>query len=99
VSQKTVKEINAGIKELKQSGAYSRIIEGYLFPVMLNVTVNTWWYFYIVIIGTLAYSVHALRLAIAEKYSPLGSFIFVSIFALGGGTVRDIMTGSYPVFL
>ena len=98
VSQKTVKEINGAITKLKQSGAYSRIIEGYLFPVMLNVTVNTWWYFYIVMIGTLAYSLHALRLAIAEKYSLLGSFIFVSIFALGGGTVRDIITGSYPVF-
>ncbi|HEA67713.1 MAG TPA: transporter substrate-binding domain-containing protein [Desulfobacterales bacterium] len=98
VSQETVKKLNAAIKKLKQSGAYSKIIVGYLFPVMLNVTVNTWWYFYIVVIGTLAYSLHALKLAIAEKYSLLGSFIFVSIFALGGGTVRDIMTGSYPVF-
>ena len=98
VSQKTVKKLNAAIKKLKQSGAYSKIISGYLFPVMLNVTVNTWWYYYIVIIGTLAYSLHALKLAIAEKYSLLGSFIFVSIFALGGGTVRDIMTGSYPIF-
>ncbi len=98
VSQKTVKEINAALKKLKQSGAYSRIIEAYLFPVMLNITVNTWWYFYIVIIGILAYSLHALKLAIAEKYSLLGAFIFVSIFTLGGGTIRDIMTGSYPVF-
>jgi uncharacterized membrane protein YeiH len=66
---------------------------------MLNVTVNTWWYFYIVVIGTLAYSLHALKIAIAEKYSLLGAVIFVSTFALGGGTVRDILTGSYPVFL
>lgn len=90
--------INKAIKSLKNDGEHDSIVKSYLMPVILNLTVNTWWYFYIILAGTIAYSVCALRMVIEAKQSLIGTLIFVSIYTVGGGALRGILTGAYPLF-
>ena len=93
-----LEKINSAINSLKNDREYESIVRSYLFPVILNLTVNTWWYFYIILAGTIAYCICALRMVMGENQSLIGTLIFVSVYALGGGTLRDILTGRYPVF-
>ncbi|MCP4180840.1 MAG: transporter substrate-binding domain-containing protein [bacterium] len=93
-----LKSINAAISSLKSDGGYESIVKSYLMPVILNLTVNTWWYFYIILAGTIAYCVCALRMVIEAKQSLIGTLIFVSIYTIGGGALRGILTGTYPLF-
>jgi len=97
-SVEDLNRINNAINSLKQHGEYNDIVKSYLMPVLLNLTINTWWYFYIVLAGTIAYCICALRMIMQEKHSLIGSLIFVSIYTIGGGALRGILTGSYPLF-
>jgi len=93
-----VNKINTALQVIKKDGTYSQIVKSYLFPVMLSLTINMWWYFYIILIGVAAYSIYALKFVIDEGYSFIGALIFVSVFALGGGALRDIMMNRFPIF-
>ena len=93
-----LKKINSAINSLKNEGEYKTIVKSYLFPVILNLTVNTSWYFYIVLAGTIAFCLCALRMVLKENQSLIGTLIFVTIYTVGGGGLRDILTGRYPVF-
>ena len=97
-TSENLKKINNAIASLKNDGEYKEIVQSYLFPVILNLTVNTWWYFYIVLAGTISYCICALRMVMEENQSLIGTLIFVSIYTIGGGTLRGILTGSYPLF-
>ena len=97
-TSENLKKINNAIALLKNDGGYKKIVQSYLFPIILNLTVNTWWYFYIVLAGTISYCICALRMVMEENQSLIGTLIFVSIYTIGGGTLRGILTGSYPLF-
>ncbi|HJO95955.1 MAG TPA: transporter substrate-binding domain-containing protein [Victivallales bacterium] len=97
-SIKDLEKINLAINSLKSDGKYENIVKTYLMPVILNLTVNTWWYFYIVLAGTVAYCICALRMVMQAKQSLIGTLIFVSIYTVGGGALRGILTGTYPLF-
>jgi len=98
ITKSEVSKINIALQKLKNSGKYSHIVKHYLFPIMINQTINSWWYFYIIFIGIIAYSIYSLKLAIEEGYSFIGVLFFVTIFTLGGGIIRDIIMARYPMY-
>jgi len=89
---------NRAIDTIKEDGTYADIVSVYLFPILLNQTVNAWWYVWIVIIGTVTYTLYALRYADVEGYNLFGALFIAALFALGGGMLRDIISSREHVF-
>ena len=54
-------------------------------------------YFVIDILGTIAFSISGVLVAMDKKLDLFGVFIVAFVTAVGGGTLRDILIGNTPV--
>ena len=54
-------------------------------------------FYFIELIGTLAFAMSGALTAMSKKLDPFGVFIIAFVTAVGGGTLRDVMIGSTPV--
>jgi len=59
-----------------------------VFPSFLNV---------IDILGTFAFAVSGAFSAMERKLDPFGTLIISFVTAIGGGTIRDVLVGNFPV--
>ncbi|RNC80223.1 MAG: trimeric intracellular cation channel family protein [Winogradskyella sp.] len=50
------------------------------------------------ILGTIAFAISGVLVAMNKKMDPFGVFIIAFVTAVGGGTLRDILIGATPVF-
>lgn len=55
-------------------------------------------YFIIDILGTIAFAISGVLVAMEKKLDIFGVFIIAFVTAVGGGTLRDMLIGSTPVF-
>lgn len=54
-------------------------------------------YFVIDILGTIAFAISGVLVAMEKKLDLFGVFIIAFVTAVGGGTLRDLLIGSTPV--
>ena len=55
-------------------------------------------FFYVLdLLGTLAFAISGSLTAMNKKMDPFGVFIIGFVTAVGGGTLRDVLTGRQPV--
>ncbi len=54
-------------------------------------------FFYIDILGTLAFALSGVTAAVERKFDFFGAIILAFVTAVGGGTLRDVLIGSTPV--
>jgi len=99
MSAEEVAGINNAIEKLRESGAFNRIVSNYMFPVLLAQTLDRDWFFIIDIIGTIAFAISGVVLAYRGHYSIFGAIVLPVLPALGGGMIRDLITGRSPVGL
>ncbi len=97
--KKVVKAFNLGIIELTESGEIQRIVGNYLFPVLMNITVQRDWFYLIDIIGAVFFAIAGLLIARDNRYDFFGVFIMTALLTTGGGLMRDIFVGRDPVIL
>jgi uncharacterized membrane protein YeiH len=50
------------------------------------------------ILGTTAFAISGVLVALNKKMDPFGVFIIAFVTSVGGGTLRDILIGQTPVF-
>ena len=50
------------------------------------------------ILGTIAFAISGVLVAMNKRMDPFGVFIIAFVTAVGGGTLRDLLIGSTPVF-
>lgn len=50
------------------------------------------------ILGTIAFAISGVLVALNKKMDPFGVFIIAFVTSVGGGTLRDILIGETPVF-
>ena len=50
------------------------------------------------ILGTIAFAISGVLVALNKKLDPFGVFIIAFVTAVGGGTLRDVLIGQVPVF-
>ncbi|MGB6152128.1 MAG: trimeric intracellular cation channel family protein [Pricia sp.] len=55
-------------------------------------------YFIIDILGTISFAISGVLVAMEKKMDIFGVFIIAFVTAVGGGTLRDMLIGSTPVF-
>lgn len=54
-------------------------------------------FYFLDIIGTMAFAISGALTAMKKKLDPFGVFIIAFVTAVGGGTLRDILIGHTPV--
>lgn len=50
------------------------------------------------ILGTIAFAISGVLVAMSKRMDPFGVFIIAFVTAVGGGTLRDVLIGETPVF-
>jgi len=50
------------------------------------------------ILGTIAFAISGVLVAMNKRMDPFGVFIIAFVTAVGGGTLRDLLIGATPVF-
>lgn len=97
VSQSEVEQLDQALSELKATGEYDQIVQSYLTPVLLSMTLSQSWFTVLDIIGTIAFAISGLVLARKGDYSIFGALILASLPAVGGGIVRDLLVDREPI--
>jgi uncharacterized membrane protein YeiH len=49
------------------------------------------------LLGTLVFAISGVLTGVSKKFDPFGALVLGFVTAVGGGTLRDILTGSLPV--
>lgn len=97
VSQESMRNIDNAITTLKHSGEYDQILQSYLTPVLLSMTLSQPWFTLLDIVGTIAFAISGLVLARRGHYSIFGALVLASLPAVGGGIIRDLLVDRDPV--
>ena len=92
-----VEAFNLGLQQLKASGEYDMILRHYAMPVLLAITVQRTWFHLFDIVGTVAFAISGVLLARREHYDIFGAFVLASLPAVGGGVLRDLISGRSPL--
>lgn len=97
--QALVDNFNLGVDQLTENGQLDKIIGQYLFPVLMNITVQRDWFYLIDIIGAIFFSITGLLIAKDNRFDIFGTLVMTALLATGGGLIRDLLVGRTPVVL
>lgn len=98
ISEQDYQRINDSVKEIKKNNDYNRIVSWYLYPVILLETTSSYWFYLIEMIGIIAFAFSGLVVAYRCNATLLGTFILALLPSFGGGVMRDILVGRFPVW-
>ncbi len=106
VAPEVVEQFNMAIETVKLDGTYRKLNEKYTFPVLVDLTLKSDWFFIADMIGTIAFALSGVLLAFRYNYDIFGAFVLASLPAVGGGVIRDLITNretlavvSSPIYL
>lgn len=97
VSETQLTAFNDSLIRLRGDGTLNRITLQYLHPILISMTTESTWFFAIDVLGTIAFIISGVVLAYRERFSVFGALVLASLPAVGGGIVRDLITGRDPV--
>jgi len=83
--------VDAAIETLRDSGELRRIAAFYALPVLINQSLDSDWFRFLAIIGTIAFAISGVVLAYAGQYSLFGACILATLPTVGGGVIRDLL--------
>ena len=86
-----VQKFDNGIEKMRKDGRYTRIVQRYLFPVLLAQTIGQDWFYALEIIGTVAFALSGILIAHRNDFSLFGAFLLAALPAVGGGLMRDVI--------
>jgi len=86
-----VEKFNKGIAELINTDRFKNIVAFYLYPVLLQQTINADWFYIVSVIGTIAFAFSGIAIAAKENSTLFGTLLFAMLPSVGGGIMRDVM--------
>ncbi|MES2692967.1 MAG: TRIC cation channel family protein [Verrucomicrobiota bacterium] len=96
-TEKDVEDFNRALQAVQASGEFDRILRGYLLPPLLSIAIGGRWFHWLDILGTVAFAISGVILAHRGRYNLVGAFLLAALPAVGGGLLRDLITGRRPV--
>lgn len=91
ISIDLVDRFNQEIKKFTASNEYKNIVKTYLYPVMLIQTIDSAWFYYIGVIGIIAFAISGVVIAAKENATLFGTFLFAMLPSVGGCVMRDVL--------
>ncbi|MDC0345017.1 TRIC cation channel family protein [Alphaproteobacteria bacterium] len=92
-----VEEFNKTIKEFTKTSEYSNTVTWYLAPTLLLKTIDSPWFHFLELLGTLAFAMSGVFIAFERRSSLLAAFLFAFLPSFGGGVIRDVLFDVSPV--
>lgn len=92
-------KFNTSLAQLEKKGVLNDLIANYLFPVLMNITVQTQWFQLIDYIGAIFFAIAGFLIARENRFDIFGTIVMVNLLTSGGGVLRDILVGKTPSFL
>ena len=92
-----VKAFNQSLDEMVKKGDYQKVAKAYFIPILLSITTGQRWFFWVDLLGTIAFAISGLLLARKESYDIFGALVLASLPAVGGGILRDILVDRSPI--
>lgn len=86
-----VDRYNQAIRAFSGSNEYKDIVKTYLYPVMLLQTIDSQWFYFIGVVGTLAFAISGIAIAAKDNATLFGTFLFAMLPSVGGGIMRDVL--------
>jgi polar amino acid transport system substrate-binding protein len=83
--------LDGAIDQLHDSGEYRRIAAFYALPVLISQSLDTDWFTFLAVVGTISFAVSGVVLAYAGQYSLFGALILATLPSVGGGVIRDLL--------
>jgi polar amino acid transport system substrate-binding protein len=92
-----VEKFNNEIKEFSTSSEYKKIVKTYLYPVMLMQTIDSEWFYFLGVIGTIAFAISGIAIAAKDNATLFATFLLAMVPSVGGGIIRDVITNQDEV--
>lgn len=92
-----VAAFNQGLAAFRASGQYRDTLRSHMLPLLIAESTSHPWFMILDFIGTAAFAVSGILLARKERYNIVGALLLAALPAVGGGVVRDLITGRQPV--
>lgn len=92
-------KFNTSLERLGNAGEVDRIIGHYLFPVLMNITVQRPWFHVTNVVGMVFFALAGLLLAFDNRYDLFGVCVMTLLLSSGGGIIRDLLAGRPLAFL
>lgn len=86
-----VDRFNREIKQFMSTTAYKDIVKTYLYSVMLLQTIDSDWFYWIGVIGTIAFAISGVAIAAKDNATLFGTFLFAMLPSVGGSIMRDVL--------
>lgn len=86
-----VNKFNNEIREFVTSSDYKKIVKTYLYPVLLMQTIDSKWFYFIGVIGTIAFAISGIAIAAKENATLFTTFLLAMLPSVGGGIMRDVL--------
>lgn len=99
VPLRMIDKFNKEINEFISSSEYRDIVKTYVYPVLLLQTIDSQWFYFIGIIGTLAFAISGIAIAAKDNTTLFGTFLFAMLPSVGGGIMRDVLINREEVGL
>lgn len=97
VPPEVVARFNEAIDRLAASGDLQRFVARHRLPAMLGTVLERRWFLVLDVVGTVAFALSGVLIAVRERYSLLGALVLASLPAVGGGVIRDLLVGREPI--
>tara|TARA_R110002049_G_scaffold30316_1_gene102966 strand:+ start:267 stop:1802 length:1536 start_codon:yes stop_codon:yes gene_type:complete len=97
VDPSVVEDFNAELNVLQKDGEYTAIQNAFISPIRFGIALSGIWFTALDYLGTVAFAISGVLLARREKYSIFGAFVLAALPGVGGGVVRDLITGREPI--
>ncbi|WP_430474631.1 TRIC cation channel family protein [Thalassospira lucentensis] len=97
VSQETVDDFNIALRTVRNDGTHDSIIQSFVTPIRFGIALSGRWFTALDILGTVAFAISGVLLARREGYSIFGAFVLSALPGVGGGVVRDLLSGREPI--
>lgn len=91
VSLDLINHFNNTINEFIRSDDYKQIVKGYIYHVLLPKAIDSEWCYIIGLIGSIAFALSGLAIAVKENTTFFGTFLFALLPSIGGCLLLDII--------
>lgn len=91
VSADVVDKFNQEINDFIGSYEYKNIMKSYLYPVLLLGIIDSDWFYFIGMIGTIAFAISGVAIAVKDNTTLFGTFLFAMVPSVGGIVMRDVL--------
>ncbi|MGC9457427.1 MAG: TRIC cation channel family protein, partial [Halothiobacillaceae bacterium] len=91
VDEATFARFDQALASLSEQGELQKLTRQFTGPIAVTVAIERTWFYWLVILGIISFSISGVVIARTGNYSVFGALVLAALPALGGGVLRDVL--------